>query len=77
MIIVNTEKELNTLRELRAKECFPVVNRGKLWYDCLSAEQLIELRDWYFNWLDVTETRTMPIAPSWLNVKLQGEEQLW
>jgi hypothetical protein len=77
MVIVDTEKELNTLRELREKECFPVINRGKLWYNCLSMEQLSELNDWYFAWLDVTDTKVIPSKLEWLNKKLSREEITW
>ena len=77
MIIVDNKNELATLRKLRAKECFPVVNRGKLWYDSLTDDQYSELKDWYFDWLDVTETKNIPCRPVWLNEKLEKEEILW
>lgn len=77
MVTLDVKNELNTLRNLRAKECFTVVNRGKLWYDCLSMEQLSELNDWYFAWLDVTETKVIPAKPEWLNKKLIREEIIW
>ena len=77
MVIVDTKKELNSIRELRKKECFSVINRGKLWYDCLSIEQLSQLNDWYFAWLDVTETKVIPTKPEWLNKKLSREEIAW
>lgn len=62
-------------RELREKCCFPVVNRGKLWYDRLTPSQISELNYWYESWLDVTETQVMPSAPSWLNNKLDKLEE--
>ena len=68
---------LNELRRRREQECFRIINRGKLWYNCLTSEQLFELNEWYFAWLDVTETKSIPKAPEWLNNKLQGEEQIW
>lgn len=77
MITVDTKNELNTLRKLRTKECFPIVNRGKLWYDCLTAEQISELNDWYFAWLNVTETKVIPTKPEWLDKKLSREEITW
>lgn len=77
MKIFNEQDELLKLRDMREKECFSVINRGKLWYNCLADWQVIELRDWYFAWLDVTETRHIPIKPEWLNNKLQREEQIW
>lgn len=71
MIIKNDY--LGTLRKRREKECFVVVNRGLLWYDRLSREQINELDEWYQKWLDVTETGVVPAAPSWINDKLTKE----
>ena len=72
--IVYGTDPVKVLREQREKVCFPIINRGKLWYDCLTPMQLGELKQWYWEWLDVTETLTVPIAPSWLNDKLISEE---
>ena len=77
MVTIDTKNELSTLRKLRAKECFPIVNRGKLWYNCLTSEQYSELNDWYFAWLNVTETKIIPTKPSWLEEKLSKEEITW
>ena len=74
---VQTEDELKDLyRVRRENECFTVINRGKAWYNLLSAEQEKELAEWYYKWLNVTETMEIPTAPSWLNDKLgkSGEE---
>lgn len=60
------EEKLNLLREQREIECFSIINRGKLWYDKLTEEQVQELNTWYQAWLDVTETKVIPIKPSWL-----------
>lgn len=60
------EIELNTLRYERLNKCFSIINRGKLWYDTLTAKQLEELRDWYTKWLNVTETKIIPKKPKWL-----------
>ena len=40
------EKEvtINRLREKRGMICFPIVNRGQVWYNALSTEQLVELQ---------------------------------
>ena len=62
------------LREAREYVCFPVINRGKLWYDRLTPMQLGELKSWYQAWLDAPETLTYPVAPAWLNDKLSEEE---
>lgn len=70
------ENPADTIRKERAKICFPIVNRGKLWYDCLTLEQLSDLRKWYWEWLDAPETLTYPIMPEWLEDKLTREEIL-
>ena len=54
------------IRERRAKTCFPVINRGQLWYSKLTPEQLDELSNWYQAWLDATETLEIPKKPEWL-----------
>ena len=54
------------IRDRRAKECFPVINRGKPWYDTLTDEQKTELTEWYNAWLNATETLVIPKAPEWL-----------
>lgn len=78
--MVNKEKELlllkGRLRNRRQTECFPVINRGILWYNKLSNEQYTELLNWYNAWLDVTETLVAPTAPAWLNKKLVDEEDI-
>ena len=68
----NREEELakelikNQWRERRELECFSIINRGKLWYDKLTTEQLVELNNWYNLWLNITETLIEPTKPSWL-----------
>ena len=66
-----TEEELEVrkqeeLRERRAAECFPIVNRGVLWYEKLTAEQKTELSAWYEAWLDAPQTGTAPEKPTWV-----------
>ena len=58
--------ELDKLRQQREVECFPIINRGQLWYDTLTSEQINELRSFYRAWLDVTETKIIPTKPSWI-----------
>lgn len=65
--VIQTEAENEQLRIEREKECFSVINRGWLWYDTLSEKQTKELRKWYQDWLDVTDTRKKPDKPNWLN----------
>lgn len=60
------EMDLNALRKRRELECFPVVNRGQLWYETLTDEQRQQLKTWYQQWLDVTETLVPPEKPIWL-----------
>ena len=68
--------DVNILRRRRETECFPIVNRGKTWYNLLTDEQFTELNHWYLCWLDVTETGVIPVPPKWLNDKLETEEIL-
>lgn len=58
--------KLEELRARRETECFPIINRGKLWYDTLTQEQLQELTIWYELWLDVTTTLVVPLKPKWV-----------
>ena len=53
-------------RRRRELECFPIINRGQLWYDTLSEGQLSELKNWYQAWLDGTNTQTIPKKTEWL-----------
>lgn len=68
VVLVSNWQEIQThrLRVEREKICFPVVNRGELWYNKLTAEQKEELNIWYQSWLDVTITKVKPITPYWL-----------
>lgn len=59
------ERKVN-FRQQREVECFPIINRGQLWYDGLTEQQIAELTAWYKDWLNVTETLTMPNKPEWL-----------
>lgn len=54
------------LRVRRAAECFPIVNRGVLWYEKLTTEQKTELSVWYEAWLNAPQTLSAPETPSWL-----------
>ena len=74
MIIISEKESLDVLRKKREEICFPIINRGKLWYDSLSSEQYQELKDWYKKWLDVTETNIIPKTPKWLNDKIVMED---
>ena len=64
--------ELEQLREMRAIECFPVVNRGKPWYDRLTPQQQSELDSWYQSWLDVTISHDIPQMPAWIRGGLKA-----
>lgn len=64
-----------SLRKDRERECFSVINRGKLWYERLTNEQIGELRVWYQAWLDVTKTLVKPKPLKWLNSTLNDEEE--
>ena len=53
-------------RVIRSQVCFPIINRGQLWYNNLTNEQKDELSKWYNDWLNVTETLIEPKTPKWL-----------
>lgn len=56
-----------SLKHRRAKECFSIIdNRSQMWYNHLTAKQKEELEAWYQAWLDVTETKVIPVKPEWL-----------
>lgn len=62
-----TEVEIiNGLRLQREEECFPIINRGELWYSKLTEKQKTELSQWYEEWLDVTDTKVVPAKLMWL-----------
>lgn len=62
-----TEEEFkNNLRAKRETECFPIINRGQLWYDTLTEAQKAELKEWYIAWLNVTDTLVIPNKPDWV-----------
>jgi hypothetical protein len=65
--LLTNEEQLEYLRNTREFECFAYINRGKLWYDNLTEQQLIELDNWYKEWLDVTITKVIPVKPEWLD----------
>ena len=67
------EQQRETLRARRAAECFPIANRGALWYDKLTAEQKSELSVWYETWLDAPQTLYAPVAPSWISIGKKTE----
>ena len=64
---IEDEHVLSNLREQREKICFPYINRGELWYNRLTDAQKVELDTWYQAWLDVTETKVVPVTPDWLS----------
>lgn len=66
---------IESLQKKREEICFPVINRGKLWYERLTNEQQGELRQWYQAWLDVTKTLVIPKTPDWINKTLSPEEE--
>ena len=69
-LVYNESYEIEDVRRSyrikRERMCFPIINRGSLWYDTLTTEQKNDLREWYKEWLDVTETLEIPNKPSWL-----------
>ena len=63
---LNKAKKTENIRKRRETECFPVINRGLLWYETLSVKQKIELTRWYQAWLDATNTGVVPEKLTWL-----------
>ena len=63
------EYQRKILRERREVECFPYVNRGELWYEVYvnTEEKKAEFKQWYLDWLNVTETLVAPDKPEWLD----------
>lgn len=76
VIFEDIKKQKAHLRTLRRVICFPVVNRGKVWYDLLTIEQEAELKQWYSDWLNVTDTLVIPKKPKWLSEKLDTEVEI-
>lgn len=68
--IKNLTKDLEykkeRMRKLRVSECFPIINRGALWYNSLAETQKEELEIWYNAWLNVTISNVIPQKPEWL-----------
>lgn len=60
------DKNLYAIRLCRKTECFPIINRGELWYNKLTEEQKSELASWYQAWLDAPQTLVVPQKPEWL-----------
>ena len=58
--------DIEHLRNVRKDVCFQVINRGTLWYEGLSEIQLKELKQWYQEWLNVTNTKIIPRTPNWI-----------
>ena len=63
---VQIEERKSEYRRRRETECFSIINRGQLWYEGISLAQLLELRQWYKAWLNVTDTMVIPKKPEWL-----------
>ena len=66
LVPLTNDEILENLRSRREFECFPIINRGQLWYNNLTDAQVEELKIWYQSWLDVTETKIIPNKPNWV-----------
>lgn len=70
---VQTEEQIKAnIRANREKKCFPIINRGQLWYDTLTEQQHNELAVWYRAWLDATETMVEPNDLDWIKINTEG-----
>ena len=76
MIKLTTEQRAEVVRNNRERICFPIINRGKLWYDSLSQEEYIALQNWYQAWLDAPRTLKIPNTPDFVNKKVKFEEDI-
>lgn len=74
-IVSEENKQKDFLRARRNIECFPIINRGQLWYTTLTQEQLTELNEWYRAWLDVTDTKVVPERPDFLDSPISDSAQ--
>lgn len=61
-----TELRANAIRTRRERECFPIINRGALWYNKLTEGQKTELSAWYEAWLDAPATSIIPDKLTWV-----------
>jgi len=59
-------RQISEIRIRRETECYPIVNRGLLWYESLTIKQKLELSKWYQAWLNAPSTLTIPERPDWL-----------
>lgn len=75
--MIKIKDRRHQIRLQRKFECFPIVNRGRLWYDRLTEEQMSELGEWYQAWLDAPQTGAIPEKLSWLNDKTMEDEEIW
>lgn len=70
---VQTEEQIKaSIRANREEKCFPIINRGQLWYDTLTEAQHNELAVWYRAWLDATETMVEPNDLDWVKLNIEG-----
>lgn len=60
------ELKKTNIRVDRNNICFPIINRGVLWYNMISEQQRNELNNWYQQWLDAPETLIIPETPNWI-----------
>ena len=70
---IQTEEQIKAnIRANREEKCFPIINRGQLWYDTLTEQQHNELAVWYRAWLDATETMVEPDDLDWVKLNIEG-----
>lgn len=74
VLVYKPYSQADILRRKRAEICFPIINRGKLWYSSLTFMQETELLAWYKEWLDSPETLVEPKTPVWVNEKIKFTE---
>lgn len=64
--IAELHRKQSEIQEERKYRCFPVINRGQLWYDKLTIDELETVKVWYQQWLDAPNTLVIPETPSFI-----------
>lgn len=59
--------EKDNIRVNRNTQCFSIINRGPIWYNLLTEDQIKEINEWYLAWLNAPDTGIIPERPSWLD----------
>ena len=61
------------MRNIRRLCVFTIINRGALWYETLTEDQVSDLKSWYLAWLEYPSTGVIPPTPVWLEGEVDYE----